>query len=370
MKKIYTVTYLNANYGSVMQAFALQRKLVELGASPVIVLHDRRSTLLTKVKKCLKFLKPIKHYSLVMRFKTENLQRLFYKKKIAKLERFIHDNIKTISVKNTTELAGMLNKDTILLAGSDQIWSMINGKLSDWYTFYWQGMPKSIIKVSYAASTGLSGFSEEQKNEYVKKLSDFNSISFREDQARDCLEPFFHCTVRCDVDPTLLYDESFWDTLSSERMCNRPYIFVYMLRPDTRLIDMAKQLARSKNCEIIYTGLLPDRFKGVKTVYNAGVNEFLSYIKYADYVITNSFHGTVFSLLFKRQFVNVEIASTSSRARNLLKIAHIENRMINTKEELKILEEPIDYETVDTMINTKREESIRYLKQICKLTTE
>ena len=364
---IYTVTYLNPNYGSVMQAYALQKKLIELGATPAIILQDRNNTLIKKTKKFFKFLKPRKHYSLIMRFKTENLQRWKYKKKIEKLKGFINNNINTICTKNATEFVKTLKSDDLLLAGSDQIWSMINGQLSDWYTFNWQGIPKNMIKVSYAASVGLSKLSDVQINEYVKKLSGFTYISFREEQTRDCLSELLQCPVRCDIDPTLLYDESFWNTITAQRINKKPYVFVYMLRPDRKLIDMAREIAKRKNYEVIYTGLLPDKFRGVKTVYDAGISDFLSYIKYADYIITNSFHGTVFSIIYKRQFVNVEIASTSSRAKNLLKIAHIEDRMICSIKELNILDEKIDYTIVDTLINNKRKESIEYLKYICKL---
>lgn len=366
--KIYTVTYLNTNYGSVMQAYALQKKLIEYGATPVIALREvQGNRLLKKAKKYFGFVKPRKHYSLMMRFKTDNLQRWKYKEKIKKLNDFIHDNINTITVRNSTELVQLIENDTILLAGSDQIWSMINGKLSDWYTYNFSNIPKNITKVSYAASVGLSVLSDEQIGEYCRKLNKFSYISFREEQTRECLKDYLQCPVRCDIDPTLLYDESFWGEIASERKCEKPYVFVYMLRPDKKLIDMAKEIARKKNCDIYYTGLLPDRFKGVNTVYNAGINDFLSYIKYADYVITNSFHGTVFSIVFKRQFVNVEIASTSTRAMNLLKIAHIEDRMISSMDELKVLESKIDYSKVDSFIDIKRKESIEYIKHICSM---
>lgn len=365
--KIYTVTFLENNYGSILQAFALQKKLREFGADPIILLRDNNETsLLKNVKKLLRFMKPLKHYSLVMRFKTQNLQ-FKYKKKHSKLNDFIRENISTMYIKDTDIFVKQLSYDDILLAGSDQIWSMINGKLSDWYTFNWHGIPSSVKKASYAASIGLSELTNEQKDEYYNKLHNYQSISFREEQARESLLNIFQCPVRSDLDPTLLYDGNFWGGLASERLVNVPYVFVYMLRPDTRLINMAKDIAIKNNCKIIYTGLLPDKFKDVETIYDAGINEFLSYIKYADYVITNSFHGTVFSLVFKRQFVNVEIASTSSRAKNLLRIAHVEDRMIKDEKALEILERPINYEIVSTFIDEKRQKSIEYIKYICRM---
>lgn len=368
--KIYTVTFLEHNYGSVMQAFALQQKLKEFGAEPIVLLRDVNISPIKKIRKWFRFIKPRKHYSLLMRFKTENLQWLKYKKKNDKIDNYISHNIKVLRVKEIREFTASLKQNDILLAGSDQIWSMINGNLSDWYTFNWGGVPDGVKRLSYAASIGLSELSEEQKIVYRKKLKNFLCISFREEQAQESLVDCFPCKIRTDLDPTLLYDEKFWSNISSDRIENDSYIFVYMLRPDVHLIYMARRFAKKRNLKVIYTGLLPDRYYGVTTVYDAGVAEFLSYIKYADYVITNSFHGTVFSILFKRQFVNVIIASTSSRAKNLLKILHLTERMISNENEVAILDDQINYDEVDKLINEKRKDSIDYIKYICRLNDE
>lgn len=367
---IYTVTFLGNNYGSILQAFALQSKLKELGADPVILIHNRKENrILRFVKNTFRFIKPNKIYTMIERFKTDNLQRWSYREKNRKLSQFVQERIKTVYIDAPNEFAKNLGKEDILLAGSDQVWSMENSEL-DWYTFNWGEIPEEIKRVSYAASIGFSKLTDKSIAEYGRKLSKFNYISFREKQALDSLEGVLPCRARNDLDPTLLYDQVFWSRLSSDRMVKNPYIFVYMLRPDATLIKMAKELAGKKNCEVYYTGLLPDRYPGVKTIYNAGIGEFLSYIKYAEYVITNSFHGTIFCILFRKQFVTINIAFTSSRVENILQIAGIPNRMIKNSQDMNIIEEKIDFDLINEKFIKKRLESIEYLKDICRLSVD
>ena len=110
---------------------------------------------------------------------------------------------------------------------------------------------------------------------------------------------------------------------------------------------MAKHLAQRHNCKVIYTGQFAGKYTGVETVVDAGIEEFLSYILHAKYIITNSFHGTVFSLLFGKQFVNVKIDSTSSRAENLLDIVGLSDKMIASYGQLDVIDTPYDVDSVN-----------------------
>lgn len=363
--RIYTATYLNHNYGSFLQAYALQCAIKAEGAEPVIIQQKPKTAIHVPIsKRICKFLKPKDHYSYYRRIKLQ-LQQKYFAKKYEQLNEFRKKHLCVEYYDNPKEIATKLKEDDILLAGSDQIWSMATGPLSDWYTFKWGDLPNCAKKYSYAASIGLSDLTEQQKTEYKNALNDFEVVSFREHQAEKMLAPYLEGKARCDLDPTLLFDGGFWNSIAAPRIIEEPYIFIYMLRPDKQLIKMGRRIGKQLNCKVIYTGLSADRFYGVETVCDAGVEQFLSYIQNAEGVITNSFHGTVFSILFQKKFVSVKLAGTSSRVENLLGILELEDRYIADEKGLRVFDEPIDYGNVLQRLDIERQNSLRYIRQFC-----
>ena len=293
------------------------------------------------------------------------LQNRKFKDKYNRLSQFRETNLSVEWFDNTSQVIRQLGENDILLAGSDQIWSMANGGISAWYTFQWNGLPDTVGKYSYAASIGLSTLSDLQKEKYRKALHGFKVISFREQQAERLLSPCLNSEVRCDLDPTLLYNGSFWETVAAPRKVQEPYIFIYMLRPDKRLISMGKSVAKQLHCKVIYTGLMADRFPGVDTICDAGIEDYLSFIKHAEGVITNSFHGTVFSILFQKKFVSVKLEGTSSRAENLLDMLDLKNQYITEEEEISKIFDTIDYSPALKKLEKEREKSKEYIRRIC-----
>ena len=363
--RILTVTYLINNYGSVLQAYALQNVLKNNGAEPVIIkMKNKPAGRKAKIKKYLKVFKPTKSYTSSVRLKMI-LQEGRFSEKEKKLRRFIKDNISVIEVNSAREAAREVKDSDVLLAGSDQIWANITGNTASWYTFRWPGLSDDVKRVSYAASVGQNEISDSLKDDYHRALRDFSCVSLREQQSVDALGSYLSAPVRCDLDPTLLFDKERWSEISAERIESSPYVFIYMLRPDTRLIEMGKKYAAEHNCKVIYTGLMADNYRGVETVCTAGVEEFLSYIKYADAVITNSFHGLAFSILFEKQFISVEISLTNARALNLLSKLGLTDRQIRTIDEISVIDEKIDYAQVKEKLEAERASSLGYIKQIC-----
>ncbi len=363
--RVYTVTYLNKNYGSVLQAYALQRQLRAFGAEPVIVQPASERRKPTIKRRLVTVLRPKKHYTVLQTAKLEWQKRDFAEKE-RKLDAFINDRIQVLWYKDLRDVSAAVRTGDLLLAGSDQIWSSVNGSLSAFYTFRWPGLQRRVRRFSYAASTGGAGFSSAQMEEYARRLQNFEVVSFREKQAAEELKGLFDTEVRCDPDPTLLIDSDAWKELASPRLIEQPYLFVYMLRPDANLIRRASEEGKKRGCRVIYTGLQSDRFKGVETVCDAGVEDFLSYILYADAVITNSFHGTVFSVLFERPFVSVKIASTSARVDNLLDQLELSQRGISPNEGLAVLSAPIDFAAAHRRLAELRGPGLEYLRRLCE----
>lgn len=361
--KVYTATFYTGNYGSVLQAFALQQKLNEVGLDPVIVTPTRRDArrkeaLPVRIKA---FLKPEKHYGTVKKIRRYIETKLF-KEKSKKLNRFIADHIKTEAYEAFQEYSQ--SHACILLSGSDQIWNILNGPIDDFFLFKNIDSPLA-RRISYAASIGLSELTNEQIQYFRDILKDYDVVSIREKNAYDTLKNALpYLNIRYDIDPTLLYTGEWWKKYASERIIRERYIFVYVLRPDSSLIRMAKRLAKKHKCKVLYTGQFADHYLGVKTVMDTGVEDFLSYILYADFVVTNSFHGTVFSLLFGKRFINIKIESTSSRAENLLNMVGLRNRMISSIEQLNIIEQEYSCADVESQIDKYRESSLKYIEDI------
>lgn len=358
--KVYTVTYLINNYGSILQAFALQTCLKEFGVSPFVILRDsnHKASFLYTVYSVLR---PVKHYSLMQRIK-KRLHVKRYAVKNKKLKAFIDSNIGVTKVSDTSRFLKEIDPSDIFLAGSDQIWSMAMSPLSQWYTLEWvNGVGNK--KYSYAASIGLDELREDQKKIYFERLSSFEMVSLREKQAVQLLKTGFKERIRQDLDPTLLFDGDFWRKIENKRLENEPYIFVYMLRPDTKVIKLAKRIAKEKGYKVVYTGLLADHYHGVSTICDAGISEFLSYIDHAELVIANSFHGTVFSVLFEKPFLSVKVESTSSRVESFLDMTGLMSQyVVNTGAEYCL---DVDFTKAKSILDQERLKSRAYLQSIC-----
>ena len=363
--KVFTTTFYRNNYGSALQAFALQQVLIRFGADPVImepplppVSPRHRKGVLSRVKH---FFRPEKHYGIVLKAR-RILERRIYRKKSAKIDAFLKEHVRTQAYEICREQIEAA--PCILMAGSDQIWNTLNHDLPGFHYFKDIENPRA-RRCSYAASTGISEFSPEQIAYYQTVLKQFDTVSFRERSVYLALSPHLsNREVRCDPDPTLLLGGEFWQTLASPRLHEAPYVFVYMLRPDRHLITYAKTVARALHCSIVYMGQYVNYYPGVRTVADAGVPDFLSYILHAETVITNSFHGTVFSVLFKKRFASAKIASTSTRAEDLLERLSLQNQLITRPYDTAAAMRDYDRAPADDALAAMRTDAAAYLKSL------
>ena len=359
--KVYVVTYYNNNYGSALQAYALQSKLKELGAEPMIIRPEAKNIGKSLHDKLRFYFRKEKHYGPLRKIR-RSIQKRIYATKLKKINAFISGH--TVIIPYKEALHSIQIDKCVLLAGSDQIWNTLNHEIDDFYLFREIDNPRA-RKVSYAASIGVSILTEEQKEYYKVALADFDVVSFRETHALRLLSDSLNNNeVRVDIDPTLLYDACFWEKLLPSKKPELPYLFVYMLRPDRRVIEIARHLAKKHHLNIIYIGLFSNYYRGVKTVVDAGVEDFLYYLYNADIVITNSFHGTVFSLLFHKKFASVRIDSTASRVESLLRTVGLENRLVEGVDDCEYVYHDYNYSEIDKILDDNRRGSINYLRQI------
>lgn len=370
MKKIYVSTFYNKNYGSALQAFALQEKLKQLGCDAYILrqinLDNDRPALYLAIRSIKRFFEqfiPEKHYGLMRKISMYREKSVFEAKK-RKIEEFCDNRIDFVDVDLREKDDQQFYERASFIVGSDQVWNVLNGKIPPIYTLEFINN-HYCSKYSYAASVGTDCLSPNQVKMLENFLADYKTISFREKTTLACFEntPIVN-RVRSDIDPTLLFDGEFWKKLISKRNWNNKYVYVYMLRPDKKLIDMARSIALEKGLKIVYSGLTSVHEKDIITVNDAGVDEFLGLIEGAEYVVTNSFHGTCFSTQFRKKFVSVKIDSTGARTENFLSCIGLNKKLIDDINQIDRIYEEINYPEVEKKLNDMREISNLYLKDI------
>lgn len=355
MKKIGILTFHNVlNYGAILQTYALQKSISKNNAAEVNIV-DYRSLILTynySYKKLLNRPLTLIPKALILHRKKKvfsNFMRTYLNLSEVKYNKF---NIKDANK----------NYD-VFIVGSDQVWNY-NITYND--TTYLLDFSDEGKKYSYAASIGLSKIETEYEQTYFDHLSKFNNISVRELEGQKIIENQLKLSKsRVNVDPTLLLGNKEWDELTSQRKIKERYILVYTIKYSKELISIANRIAKENGCKVVF--ISSRILKDVKSVSNPSVNEFLSLFKYAEFTIVNSFHGTIFSIIFQKKFI-VELAykdGRNSRIVNLLSKCDISDRILTEKPSLNINDE-IDWVKVEKVISIERALALQYLNGICE----
>lgn len=358
--KIGVITNLDKqNYGSVLQAYALKTKLSELGAESFILkkVSTQNKGFFSKVKRILT---PSKvKYSFKSKYEIKKARKK-YVVKYQKTGSFCKNNLEVKFCSSLNEAANIANQCDIMIAGSDQIWSSSAGLLSE-FTLLSFGKEKKYIKASYAASIGVSELSNEDKELFSKCLTDFNTVSLREITGKRLLEDCTNRPIRTDLDPTLLYDRNFWKKLASPLKDTQPYIFVYMIRPEPITLALAKKISEQTGLKIKICSNRIINGNNIENITDAGIEEFLSLFSNAEYVVTNSFHGTAFSVQFHKQFLSIVVSGTGSRTNDFLNSVGLSNRIAKSENDFNLIDKEIIWDEVDNKLNQQRKSSTEYL---------
>ena len=224
--------------------------------------------------------------------------------------------------KGNSRLKKEIKKYNAVVCGSDQLWAPTN-VIADYFTLTL--VPNEINKFSYAASFGINSVPSSMKGKYKKFLSRMDSISVREEQGKTIIKNVAELEAQIVLDPTLMIEREEWASLAeeSEYHVDAPYVFCYFLGTNPEHRKFAEKLAKEKGLTIVSVPHFEeyneaDKDFGDVSVYDASPADFISLIANASYVCTDSFHGTVFSVLFNRQvavferFQNASAESTNS----------------------------------------------------------
>ena len=362
MKRIGTISYniyCNfTNYGSALQTWALHQAIKKMGYSPVLV--DYCPDILADKDP----LNPYKN----MWDQTEEAKRMVeltipaIRENYRKFDTFYHDEFDRTRKKYTSHNFNDIMEDENLdgfVCGSDTIFCPDEFGFDDGYYANYPVMKKKAV--SYAASFGDPHFTEETYSILNDRIKNFLALGIRENQMIPYLKKHISVPVQRVIDPTLLLTAEEYEPIVAERKEEEKYLLLYSRRHSFQMEEYAEKLAKKNNWKIVDISLRAiNSERGHKMAYDAGVEEFLSLIKNAEYVVTNSFHGMIFSVQFRRPFVIFSREQCDNKIEELLTLFGISNRMMVTGNE-DIHE--IDYQFVHMNILDARVKSEIFLRE-------
>lgn len=322
--KIGILTYHCAfNYGAVLQCYALQEYLKSLGHE-VYVINYRPNYLKYSLFIWYNWLSlsPIKCIKkIIQQISSFNLQI----KRFTVFKKFVYEKL---NIKNL-KLQSSQNDIDCFIFGSDQIWRK-NKNLFDPIYFGEFKASQGHKLISYAASMGLEKLTETEKEQLRKFLKRFSLITVREISLKQLLTPLTDKRIDVVIDPTFLLRQSEWEKIVKKPNINKPYILLYQVISNSLTNKIAQIAAKDLNAEIIEIASgFSNKQKNHRVVYTASPEEFLGWIMNAHFIVTTSFHGTAFSIIFNKAFVSIKQNKPSDlRIDSILKSINLTNRFI------------------------------------------
>ena len=375
MEKIGVLTqyYNSANYGGLLQAYALVKVLNNYGMEAEQISYNANNyiaidTTNSNKTKLRAFLS--RFAQKILRLWISNGVRRRYKK-VAKFRSSIPHS-KNVFFKNNIKESNQCYD--YFVVGSDQVW---NPKDYD-PIFFLSFVNQNKKKIAYAASIGQSQLTDNQCKIYKEHLISFDAISLRENNI-SLIQSLVNIPVKWTLDPTLLLDKEDWDKVAAEQIFDQDYIFCYFLGKDRELRKIAKEFAKRKKMCLVsmphLTGAYQrcDSFFGDKKVIDASPEEFISLIKHAKYVLTDSFHASVFSIIYKKEFFifeRKEFKGMSSRIYSLLELfdglSHFCDDIERRNVDYLLNTDSLDYSNVEKLNVMQIESKDFLLKAILK----
>ena len=354
------------NYGSILQYFALQTYLKQLGHAPYWIQYRPNENKHNGISKCLR--------KLILKSNVQNDSIKHYNQKGFKnfIEQYI--SLSQEVYYNYNEIRKRPPQADLYIVGSDQIW---NGFSPERYLMF---VPKNRTKISYAVSFGRSSIRSYLKPLLRIYLKNFEAISVRELNGLEICHSVGRDDAQYVVDPSFLLSKEQYENIldsSNTPTIQGDYIFGYFVNPFINNVcpyfNEINNLSNETHCKLIITAIqnAEKAFTGSQCT-NPSPLEWLQLIRKAKYIITNSFHGIAYSIIFQKQFILVPqkggMSDQNCRYFNLLKKLGLDTRIYNHKSSIKSqLEIPIKWENVllkeEEFIHTSKEYLLHHLRK-------
>lgn len=369
-KKIGTMTFHIAhNYGAVLQAYALPKVVQSMGYECEVVHycfpyiygwdHIERLQELNK-----------KHGIIggTLRYIKRSLNGVYNPNlKQTKFENFIHHVI-PLSAKRYSDASELQNMDyDVILFGSDQIWnSQLTGGVAKEFVGGFACLSYT-RKIAYAASCGRTEFLDEEKEQYYPLLKDFNALGVREHGL---------CQSLCDdgfdakqvLDPTLLLTKNQWNEMTKStkhgvKLPQKDYLLVYVFDEDNSIYQFIDRIAEKYDLEVCVIAYhMKEEIEKYNVYQNCGPEDFVRLIAGASRIVTTSFHGTVFSILYEKEFYCVPHPTLHERTDSLLLVLNLSNRNCSIETNIDEMD-LIKWSEVKQRLDVLREDSLKFLRE-------
>lgn len=338
MKNIAIISYnihcYFTNYGSALQSWALNQTIKKLGYRPILVDY---------CLDCLKDKNPLKPMDNMWDEDGESrrmceLSLLAIQKNYDKFEQFY-----TTKFNRTKKVYTRENFDDIVadekvdgfVCGSDTIFCVDEFGIDDGYYANCPVM-KNGYTIAYAASFGDSHFTEQTYKVLNERLNNFKALAIREKWMIPYIKEHTQIPVQKVLDPTLLLTRKDYDTIAiDEQLENEKYLLLYARRYDKSMFDYADRVAQKRGLKVIDISLRATNADRHRMFYEAGVEEFLSLVKYADYVVTKSFHGMIVAVHYNRPFVIFSREQCDIKIDEVLDLFGLQNRKMQYQDPWK-----------------------------------
>lgn len=372
MKRIGLMTCFLDNYGACLQAYALMNVINNLGYRCEIIRYTEpegyfENSIENRIKtsKAYNTVRCMISSNYKKAYLCEKVRRKTFEKFRKKYLKFSAKEYKTFhELKETNEIYD------IFVCGSDQIWNptFYNGNNRAYFLDFVHQAKK---KIAYAPSIGLSEFPEEYATDFARLIGRLDYVSVRESTGVNIIREVSGVEACHVLDPTLLMTGEQWnDLVSEDRIEEEKYIFCYLFGKHEEYTTAIQRLCEETGYKAVIIPFSEENLSDNYTkIYRAGPKEFLNLIKNAEYILTDSFHATVFSILFSKPFFSLhrfktgEKNSMNSRLKSLLDIVGLSNRFIKCSDVSNFeINQDIDYENVHLRLNNVRENSLKYLQ--------
>ena len=395
---IITLYHNSANYGGLLQAYALVTLLNIHGykAEQISVAYEPRNAK-KETSRAKDIIKTNGYFSLISRI-IRKVYRIGKSQVMRTLAKALHVNnriqVRLDSTKQFRENIPHSQKTytqnniydcdgyDVYICGSDQVWRGIS-LFDELNPAYWLTFVRSEKKkISYAASISRKSIPVSAENKVKEALCDFNAISVRENNDKKLLERVLDRHVEWVLDPTMLFSAEEWKALMPiDSNVEKGYLFVYLLGDSLKARRYAARLARKRGLKIVTIPYVLDNFRwcdllfGDIRINDVSPTRWMSLIFHADFVVTDSFHCTAFSILFHKSFLTFKRDSdesdnsSNSRIYSLLDRFELTDRIVEinsavvAKHNLDFVDNEIDYHRVDQILNNARELSTSFLYQ-------
>lgn len=348
-KKVGIVTwYCSKNYGSQLQAYALLTVLERIGFKAYFIKMTHYPIIKAALEFILYRIYIIRAFSLFALSK----KRVYFTKKYLREIYLDNDNPSFATLSH-------------VICGSDQIWAP--NVFSPYYMLDF--VPNEVNKISYAASIGLEYIPDNLQESYKKYVGRINYVSVRENKGQELLKKRCGIDSKVVLDPTLLLDKEGWNMIKVKSTIEKKYIFCYFLRGNHNYKKLVKDYAEINGCEIYGVSDNEDDSSWMNTFTHdqVGPSEFIGMIEGSQCVITDSYHGTIFSMIYHKPFLLFERFSSSdticqnSRIEQLKTYFGIDKSIVRADSISKIEISQVNYDEFENTLAKLREGSINFL---------